>query len=663
MKKFSLPRFEGWKTLLITSFTAKLIMDLLHFRACYVVTMDIFRFPEDFSKSDISYAGKFGWFMFVCFAVIILADILMLIRLFLASEYKIHKKQLNTELDLYKKNSRIKAERFCFITMLLLLIPFAFMMGYIDALNEDYLFFAGFTNAVVYIIILADIIKSSYDLSKKNEIRKYKLGFFKAAAAEYDNFAAAFLDAKTIVVRNLTDYMISSFSTGNFLKDRMIFLDKTNELDPLLKDIPSYQYDMEKLINYIVVADCNKISDTEAFVKETYRDFRKSSSKYAFLTIGLVNAKTKISEKDFDFGLAKDISIVSFPSYKVLNLLSLSNAKIPLAREIGTPEENKEIRHILKEIGDGAKEIAKNEALSPEMQEELDREVAEYNEYLKAFPDDTPPPDEEQILMNIMTIDKLKTTRMKSIWFSRMFANYLNGPEPRICSPLISVGLTPEINPDNEYLYSIFKNMVFEPSDVKRIMASFDYIDFILRTVSIYYHMKYGGDAESYEVKSNFEDLAGMILLLSPESETNLRKTIEIPLQLMPIFSFAMTYFNLMPTSCDELDLCGLCQIIDIIRNKTRGHGSVKEENSNILKGFLLFATELLHDFLNIKEFNIFIENNTVFTGYKDERYDCSGVIFAKDNLPCIPIRVQNGKKEYINFFSGRYIVPDFVEV
>ena len=38
-------------------------------------------------------------------------------------------------------------------------------------------------------------------------------------------------------------------------------------------------------------------------------------------------------------------------------------------------------------------------------------------------------------------------------------------------------------------------------------------------------------------------------------------------------------------------------------------------------------------------------------------------VIFAKDNLPCIPIRVQNGKKEYINFFSGRYIIPDFVDV
>ncbi len=654
--KFSRPRFESWKTALISSFSAKLIMDVYLLRMCSVITEKVKDFPDRYSESKINYVNDYGWFMYVCFAIIIIADIIMLLRLMFSSRYKPHKKQLNKELNLYRKNSRIVTEKFCFKTMLWLLIPFAFMMGYIDAMVGDMLFLTGLVNAIVYVMILADVIKSSSELKKKEKIRNDKFALFSAASTQYENYSAHLLDEKAVVIDNHTDYMISSFSTGEFTADGMFFYDLDNELIPWLGNSDKFTRDINVRRHHIIIADCKRIDNIENYIRNVYAEFRYNSSKFAYLTIGLVHADPAISEKNFDLGLARDVSVVTFSSYKVLNLSGLVIGKIPSVGTVGTPEENRIV----------TEKAAKISVSNSEIEAKIRVLLKECGDVSKKQFNGKTEPDFSYAITSCL-LDCYDNRRLKNVFLSRTAAFRLSNPERNISNELYMMGLRPDINPYNEYLYSIFKNTLFEPSEVKRIMATFDYIDFMLRTVSIYGHVKYStGILEDYNVKSTFSDLAQQILNLIPyddELNESLRKRIDIPAEMgiNIIVGSVKEYFNLL-SATNSIDFKGLCHLLDIVRNKTRGHGSIKEENSAVIHCFLLLAAEFLHDMLRIREFNIRIENGTTYTGYKSEKYDCSRIIFTKDGLPCIPIRMKGSKQEYINFFKGRYIVPDFIK-
>lgn len=648
-------RFDGWKAIPFSALLAKLILDGILFFMCIKATARISCLPPKYYRQELDYVGRFGWLMYLCFGVIVLLDVIMLIRVTTASRHKPHRIQPNTQLDLFLKNSRIKAEKFCLITMICLIISFIIMTGYMDHVVDEILLPAVIIYDVIYIVMMINLIKSMINVSRLKKFSREKLIYLKASSEQYGNFSGSLFDENAVIFENLTDYMVSSFSTGNFSPAGTVFYDLNNELIPWLGDDPQFNCDIASRRNHIVVADCDKIEDLCGFIGRIYNDFRHSSSKYACLTVGLVNARSDISENDFDMGLAKDIRIVPFSSYRVMELMSLSAGRIPVIREIGTAEENREAVKLAEEMAVSAQDTDMLAKKYAELFTECsDISSERYNGVTE--------PDYSYALTSIV-LEKVSSQRMRSIFLSRLSCFYLADPERRLCQELRSMGINPEINPDNEYLYSILKNILFEPSEVKRIMGLFDYIDFMLRTVEIYSYIKQGGEAQSFEIETGFYKLAYRILENTPETNTNVRKIISIPLEnhVNMIMGSVKLYYNLM-SATGNIDLCGLCHFIDIVRNKTRGHGSVKEENCCIIHSFLLFAIELLHDFLDIKSFNLIVENNTVLAGYGEEKYDCSKIIYAKDGLPCIPIRMQGECKEYINFFKGRYIVPDFVQ-
>lgn len=645
--------FESWKSIPFLVLVAKLVTDGILFFMCSSITTRIYNMTSKYSLSDYKYVCKFSWFMYLCFGIMMLFDIIMILRIILAKQKKLHNVQLNTELDLFKKNSRLRAERFCFTTMLWLIVPFVLMTGYIKRLLEEILPLTIFVYVVIYIVMTIISVKSRKKTAKKLKYSNDRLTFLKASKVQYDNFSFNLFDQNAVIIENLTDYMISSFSTGNFSENGVIFYDLNNELVPWLGDVLQFKKDMFSLRNRIVVADCDKIQDLGAFIKRVYDNYRHNSSKYACLTVGLVNAKKEISEKDFDLGLAKDISIISFSSYNVLELLSLVIGRIPVMREIGTAEENNEVVRLANELNEL---VTKTDLIERKYNDIFSECIDISSEHFNG----TTEPD-YSYAVTCLILENIKTRRMKSVFFSRICCHYLADPERRLCSQFHNI-ITPEINHDNEFLYSIFKNIIFESSEVKRIMGLFDYIDFMLRTVAIYSFVKNGGKADDFEIESTFCDLAKQILNNTPNTNRTIRKTVsfsqENPVEF--ILAFVKEYFNLI-SATSSIDFCGLCHLIDIVRNKTRGHGSIKEENSCIIQCFLLVAIELLHDMLDIKSFNIIVENNMVFMGYGTEKYNCSNIVYVKDGLPCIPIRMQGENKEYINFFKGKYIIPDFV--
>ncbi|MGN1119036.1 MAG: hypothetical protein ACI4Q4_01685 [Oscillospiraceae bacterium] len=654
MKKTKRLWFESWKAIPLPALGVKLVVDGLLYYMCIRETLSYTGRMAEWYPGKADYANKFGWFMYVCFGTIILFDVIMLLRVGFASRCKPQRIQPNPQLNLFLKNSRIRAEKFCLTTLIWSVVPFVFMAGYISHIDDDALPTAIIAYAVIYLVIMTTLIKSRRTTSKQKKFSSERLTYLQAAQVEYESFSAELLNENAVIFTNLTGNMISSFSTGNFSPTGTVFYDLDNELMPWLEQVPQFQYDAASRRNHIVVADCEAIENLSEFIAGVYQNFRRSASKYACLTIGLVNAHD-ISEKDFDLGLAKDFRIVPFSSYKTLELMSLSAGRIPVIREIGTPEENNEAKRIAEETANLAQDAnALTEKYTELLRECSDISSERYNGVTQ--------PDYSYALTSLV-LDKISSQRMRSIFLSRSSCFYLADPERRLCKELNNIGICTEINPDNEYLYSILKNILFEPSEVKRVMGLFDYIDFMLRTVEIYSYIKQGGEAQAFEIETGFYNLAHRILEYTPKTNRTVRKIISIPSDshINVIIGTVEVYFNLI-SATGNIDLCGLCHLIDIVRNKTRGHGSVKEENSAIIQCFLLIAIELLHDFLSIKSFNLYVENNAVFAGYGAEKYDCSKIIYAKDGLPCIPIRMQGENKEYINFFKGKYIVPDFVQ-
>ena len=647
-------RLEGWKTILVSALGFKLILDGMFFWMSIHRTNYIIRTTTQPFAKDREYVGTYGWFMYVCYGVIILFDIIMLVRVILASKHKPMRYQQNPQLDLFTRSSSVKAEKFCLITMLWLLVPFICMMAYLERVDEV-MWQLALAYAMIYIVVFVTIIKSRKNLSMQKIFSSDRLAYLQASKEQYSQYAGGLFDNNAVIIENYTDYMISSFATGNFSATSVIFYDLYGELMPWLEHNPQFRYDLASRRNHVVVADCKKIENLREFIAGLHYRFKREASKYACLTIGLVNSPRDITERDFDFGLAKDMKIVSFRSYKSLELLSLSAGRIPVISEIGTPEENQE-----------AQRIAQAQAglcYSPQtLKNEYIRLLGESGDISPERYNGADVPDYSYVLTSLV-LNKITSMRIRSVYLSRMCGYFLEDPERRICGALHQFGIYTDINPNNEFLYSILKNILFEPSEVKRIMGLFDYIDFVLRTVEIYSYIKNGGEPEAYEIQSSFYKLASSILVNTPDDNIDIRQAISIPIDnpVIAIIGAVEAYFNLI-SSTGNIDFCGLCHLIDIVRNKTRGHGSVKEENCWLVHSFLLLAIELLHNLLRIQSFNIIVENNKVFIDHRDERYDCSEIIYAKDGLPCIPIRMQGERKEYINFFKGKYIVPDFVQ-
>lgn len=221
-------------------------------------------------------------------------------------------------------------------------------------------------------------------------------------------------------------------------------------------------------------------------------------------------------------------------------------------------------------------------------------------------------------------------------------------------------------NASNYYLCGFFQNMFRNAQRKQAILAGFDYVDMVLRFVLYHFAVKKGVGFQERLVEDNIQFLGEEILKLLDEKdyiyETAVVKSVPINNTVENALLILSEYFPLRFEG-KEINFCGLLFLLRVLRNQTRGHGSIQDAIVNPL-WYALYVLFVLFSFmLRVDNFEIHVKGDRILTGYSNDGlvYPMGEYGMISSDMPCLLYQLKKNKREYINYFKGDIIVPHII--
>lgn len=219
--------------------------------------------------------------------------------------------------------------------------------------------------------------------------------------------------------------------------------------------------------------------------------------------------------------------------------------------------------------------------------------------------------------------------------------------------------------PQNYYLCGFFQNVFRENERIPSILAGFDYAELLLRFVLYHMAVKSGLGFDETLVDDNLQFMGDKILeLATPEDVIYpyITTSVDVTVTLHNALAILMEYFPIR-TEGDKLSFGGLCMLLRVVRNQTRGHGSIKEEIAEPLWFALYVLLVILGEMLRVQDFRIEIKDGEIMTGYSSakELLPMKEYGYVSGDLPCVLYQCGKSGREYINYFRGDIIVPEII--
>ncbi len=218
----------------------------------------------------------------------------------------------------------------------------------------------------------------------------------------------------------------------------------------------------------------------------------------------------------------------------------------------------------------------------------------------------------------------------------------------------------------NYYLCGFFQNMFRNTERTQAILAGFDYVDMVLRFVLYHFAVKKGLGFQERLVDDDIQALGEEILQLLDEEdflyETAVIKTVPVNNTVENALLILSEYFPLKFEG-KEINFRGLLFLLRVLRNQTRGHGSIQDAIVNPL-WYALYVLFVLFSFmLRVDNFEIHAKGDRILTGYSNDGlvYPMGEYGIISSDMPCPLYQIKNNKKEYINYFRGDIIIPNII--
>lgn len=414
---------------------------------------------------------------------------------------------------------------------------------------------------------------------------------------------------------NRTRYMLSTY--GNVSrKDNVMFIDIENELIPIRKDMAEIKRYLNNLDNYIFIIDHDDIAPCEkansippikqySSLSELLYEVEceyQALSPLSMLTVGIINAPDELTVSQVKEKLAVRCNVLLYKNWSDISpeelIVSPDNSISHRSSNVGVPLSHKVKQDISMGVG---------------------------------------------VNLNMLWVI-LERESGYDISFSRC----------------------------DSYLIKLLREMLFEPSETKRVMLGFDLLDFMLRMFSLHCWMLNSEKLSSeYEIPTSFS-------MLSKQITDNAKNAPEINEHLSAVYALP----DIFVCCIKKIEVCfgykiigdsynfrGMMSLLNEIRNKTRGHGVLTEANSGSIWNFLVCEMFFLMRSIDVMDFTIYSENGQFFTEHRGVKCCISSLIITEDAMPCIPVSASGTRKNssakklrYMNYFSGKYIVPDVVK-
>lgn len=586
-----------------------------------------FAFSISFALISDNLDGKISVIIAAVLSVISIIALIKMRRtmaIFFDTKYAVViKKQPNPELDLYM-NSVLQGHHWISYSLLiiqkvlcvaeLIIAAVVFFRHSFNNINEES--FANAWESVLsysYLVINLVIVIISFAAFRRwsNES-----GFLKKSDAEdYLKAKKELAKSNITVFYNRTRYMLSTFGSGHFIGTGTIFVDIENELEQVYENKEEVRSYIEELDNYIFMIDCDDALSSE-------------------------NRHGIPPEKKYD-SLEEMISAVEDEYSRLSPLSALTVGVLHAPDNVTADRIRKAFRYPCSIIFIDSIYDIDPLILVKNPDKELYSSVSGN--------------DVSKMDMVLTAVEWGRAADFKELWAALEEES----------------GFETDFGNFSEYFIIMIKEMIFECSDIRRVMFGFDCLELIMRVLDIYIWVCRNG-AENhgkYNVPSGFSNIAQRIINnISPDdphysdisSECCLTDTAQLCLNV------ACAYYG-FETDGDRCDLCGLVTLLKEIRNKTRGHGIINKNNSGIVWNFIVCMLFYVSRFLNIEKFTFKVSGSDVLCGYEGRIYNMSPLIWVDNGMPCIPVSAGGSNKnsceakKYMNFFSGKYVIPEMV--
>lgn len=192
------------------------------------------------------------------------------------------------------------------------------------------------------------------------------------------------------------------------------------------------------------------------------------------------------------------------------------------------------------------------------------------------------------------------------------------------------------------------------------LMALMDFMDMIFR-LSLYTLYAKHGVAPENAVPSSFSGLRDALAkAVRPDDLIWAGVTAErkIPARL-PVVLQGIEEAYRVELAGETYTYQGLCTLLNFVRNKTRGHGSLQGDNQFLVWTFAVEASLVLADLLRMEEFHLEVRGQSVFAGWGTERTDLFPYVYATpDGYPVLEFDRHAKQPLFIDYFYGDLFTP-----
>lgn len=220
----------------------------------------------------------------------------------------------------------------------------------------------------------------------------------------------------------------------------------------------------------------------------------------------------------------------------------------------------------------------------------------------------------------------------------------------------------------NKLIENFYINANHFRNPARSVMALLDYLEMILRLITIYIFVQKENTLETTYNEKNllqgkFFPMANFIqqnrALLPEEVQKRLLVKKEIPYDMISFIRFLANKMNMTFQNCN-VSFLGAVSLIQSIRNRIVAHGVLNHENAAFSWGILYWSTMLINSYLMIDNFSLIMKDNKCFIGYGTEIVDAGRYVIEHNGCPCLALeQKQTGRILYINYFDGTQIVPE----
>lgn len=216
-------------------------------------------------------------------------------------------------------------------------------------------------------------------------------------------------------------------------------------------------------------------------------------------------------------------------------------------------------------------------------------------------------------------------------------------------------------------LYNLFKRTIVCDSYLEGVVKILDYLDMVGHLyVYFFYTVAFNEQADIAANIKNYRNIARYIIETLNQIDglyiLNERLRGKVSLNVIQKeLKQAVEVFNITYDETPYLTFLGVFNLLQFLRNKTRGHGVINSQHSKWLYSLLVKLCMIINYYLMVDYLQITEEGDTIVMELMEKRVSMSTYVRVQQDRFYILSEARRSSFVYLDYLNGELFIPDYV--